>query len=74
VADIVPPEEADLMREPLDYKYHAKIADDKKVVTFEPGSLYELEDPIPYETKYPQGLRYTTLEKLRTAETTDDLL
>lgn len=74
VADVVTPEEADLMREPLDYKDRAKIADDKMVVTFEPGSLYELEDPIPYETKYPQGLRYTTLEKLRTTETTDDLL
>lgn len=57
-----------------DYEDRAKIADGKKVVTFEPGSLYELKDPIPYQTKYPQGLRYTTLDKLRTAETTDDLL
>jgi len=74
VADIVDPADAELVRGPTDYKDAAKIADGKKVITFEPGSLYELEDPIPFESKYPQGLRYTTLEKLRTAETTDDLL
>ncbi len=74
VDDVVKPEEADLMRNPLDYKDRAKIADDKMVVTFEPGTLYELEDPVPYENKYPQGLRYTTLGKLRDAETTDDML
>jgi hypothetical protein len=62
------------MRKPTDYKDSAKIDDGKKVITFEPGSLYELEDPIPFESKYPQGLRYTTLEKLRTAETIDDVL
>ena len=44
------------------------------VIRFEPKSLYELEDPVPYETKYPQGLRYTTLGALRSAETTDDML
>jgi len=74
VADVVDPEDAELMREPTDYKDSAKIDDGKKVITFEPGSLYELEDPIPYKSKYAQGLRYTTLEKLRTAETTDDVL
>ena len=74
VADVVDPDDAELLREPMDYKDGAKIADGKKVITFEPGSLYELEDPIPFESKYPQGLRYTTLEKLRTAETTDDVL
>ncbi|MFB6083262.1 MAG: type I restriction enzyme HsdR N-terminal domain-containing protein [Halorientalis sp.] len=74
VDDVVKPEEADLMRNPLDYKDRAKIADDKMVVTFKPGTLYELEDPVPYENKYPQGLRYTTLGKLRDAETTDDML
>lgn len=45
----------------------------KKVIELEPDSLYELKDPIPYSKKYPQSLRYTTLEKLRTAETTEDL-
>jgi len=74
VEDVVDPGDAELIREPTDYKDAAKIADGKKVITFKSGSLYELEDPIPFESKYPQGLRYTTLEKLRTAETTDDLL
>ena len=74
VENVVDPAEADLRREPSDYKDGAKIADRKKVITFEPGSLYELSDPIPFETKYPQGLRYATLGALRTAETTDGLL
>jgi len=74
VSDVVAPDEAELMREPLDYKNRAKIAEGKKVITFEPGSLYELEDPVPFESKYPQSLQYTTLGKLRNAETTDDML
>jgi hypothetical protein len=74
VDEVVTPAEAGLERNPLDYKEREKIADDKMVVKFKSGSLYELEDPIPYDTKYPQGLRYTTLEKIREAETTDDVL
>lgn len=74
VAEVVAPDRANLQREPLEYKDRAKIASDKKVVTFKPGTLFELADPVPFETKYPQGLRYTTLGKLRTAETTDDML
>ncbi|ELZ51216.1 hypothetical protein C465_04574 [Halorubrum distributum JCM 9100] len=74
VERVVSPEQADLMREPLEYKNRGAIADDKKVIIFKPGSLYELEDPVPYETRYPQALRYTTLGELRTAETTDDML
>ncbi|MGB9953412.1 type I restriction enzyme HsdR N-terminal domain-containing protein [Haloarcula marismortui] len=73
VKDVVRPDEADLMREPLDYT-DAKIDEGKKVIMFEPGSLYELEDPVPFKAKYPQGLRYTTLGELRTAETTYDML
>ncbi|MDR5657746.1 type I restriction enzyme HsdR N-terminal domain-containing protein [Halodesulfurarchaeum sp. HSR-GB] len=73
VEDVVDPHEADLQRDPLEYVDRSSIAEDKMVVTFEPGSLYELEDPIPYESKYPQSLRYTTLGKLKQAETTDDL-
>jgi predicted type IV restriction endonuclease len=57
----------------LDYEDAAKIADGKMVIKFQPGSLYELEDPIPYESKYPQGLRYTTLDAIKSAETTDDI-
>ncbi|WP_336135032.1 type I restriction enzyme HsdR N-terminal domain-containing protein [Natronomonas amylolytica] len=74
VKDIVPPEEAELSRPIEEYADGAKIADDKMVIRFEPESLYELNDPVPYETKYPQGLRYTTLGALRSAETTDDML
>jgi len=74
VKDIVAPEEADLERPPLEYVDRDEIGEQKMVVRFEPDSLYELEDPIPYETKYPQGLRYTTLAEFKTAETTDDML
>jgi predicted type IV restriction endonuclease len=74
VKDIVPPEKAELSRPIEEYADGAKIADDKMVIRFEPESLYELDDPVPYETKYPQGLRYTTLGALRSAETTDDML
>ncbi|MDG5759705.1 type I restriction enzyme HsdR N-terminal domain-containing protein [Natronococcus sp. A-GB1] len=70
---ILEPDDADLLRDPLDYRDGAKIADGKKVIAFEPGSLSELEDPIPYDSKYPQGLRYTTLGAIRDAETTDDV-
>jgi len=74
VADVVEPDEAELMREPLEYKDRAKIDEDKKVIRFESGTLYELEDPIPYESKYPQSLRYTSLGDFRNAKTTDDIL
>lgn len=74
VRDIVAPEDAELAREPTEYVDRAEIADDKMVVRFEANSLYQLEDPIPYETAYPQSLRYTTLGEFRTAETTDDIL
>jgi hypothetical protein len=74
VNDVFEPNEAGLMREPLDYKDRAKIDEGKKVIEFKPGSLYELEDPVPYESKYPQGLRYTTLGRLWNAEKTDEVL
>ncbi|NHX37267.1 MULTISPECIES: type I restriction endonuclease [Halolamina] len=73
VDDVVPTEEAELSRPIEEYADGAKIAEDKMVIRFEPESLYELEDPVPYESKYPQGLRYTTLGALRSAETTDDM-
>lgn len=73
VKDIVPAEEAKLDRPIGEYIDDAKFAQDKKVVNFEPGTLYELANPIPYQSKYPQSLRHTTLGKIRTAETTDDL-
>lgn len=74
VKDIVPPEDATLARPIEEYADGAKIAEDKMVVRFESNSLYELDDPVPYETKYPQALRYTTLGALRTAKTTKDML
>ncbi|WP_160134441.1 type I restriction enzyme HsdR N-terminal domain-containing protein [Halococcus salsus] len=74
VRDIVAPDEADLVRPAEEYVDRAKIGEGKKVVRFEPGSLYELEDPVPYKTKYPQSLQYTTLNALRNADTTDDML
>jgi hypothetical protein len=74
VRDVVVPEDAELTREPTEYVDRAKLADNKMVVRFEADSLYQLEDPIPYETKYPQSHRYTTLGEFRTAETTDDIL
>jgi hypothetical protein len=74
VRDVVPPEEAELSRPIEEYADGAKIADDKMAVRFESESLYELDDAVPYETKYQQGLRYTTLGALRSAETTDYML
>ena len=74
VKDVVPPEAAELSRPIEEYADGAKIGENKRVIRFEPESLYELEDPVPYETKYPQSLRYTTLGELRSAETTDDML
>lgn len=71
---VVSPENADLMREPMDYKDREGIAEEKKVIEFKSGSLFELADPVPFETRYPQSLRYTTLGELRSAETTDDML
>lgn len=74
VADVVEIDEADLEDDPAEL---LDLSDPnerkKKVIELEPGSLYELEDPIPYSKKYPMSLRYTTLEKLRTAETTENL-
>lgn len=80
VSDIVPATEADLARpreayfESASDEAQAGFDPDQQVVVFEEGSLYELEDPVPYETKYPQSLQYTTLGALRAAETTDDML
>jgi hypothetical protein len=74
VRDVVLPEEADLERPPLEYLDRDEIGEEKMVVRFELDSLYELEDSVPFETKSPQSLQYTTLGALKTAETTDDML
>jgi len=67
--EIVDPRSAGLERELEEYEFE----EGKQVIKFEPDTFYELEDPIPFDTKYPQSRRDTTLGKLRTAETTDDL-
>ncbi len=69
VDDIVEPHEADIERGLDNYDVGAG----EKVIRFERESFYELDDPIPFESKYPQSRRDTTLGKLRAAETTDDL-
>lgn len=75
VKEIVPAEEATLARSLESYVGdQANFDRDKRVVIFEPSSLYELSDPIPLETRVPYGLRYTDLGSFRTAETTDDIL
>jgi len=71
VKDVVTPEEAELERPAEEYVDRAKIEEGKMVVRFE--DLYELEDPVPFEAKYPQSLQYTTLGALRDAETTYDM-
>lgn len=80
VKAIVSPSEANLAR-PLDF--YSDSASDveqagfdpaKKVIVFEEGTLYELEDPIPYDNNHPQSLTYLTLGELKNAETTDDLI
>jgi hypothetical protein len=73
VDEIVSPEAAHLHRKPESYVDRAEIEDGEMVIDFVEDSFYELEDPIPFDNEYPQSLRYTTIGKLRTAETTDDL-
>ncbi|WP_380680625.1 type I restriction enzyme HsdR N-terminal domain-containing protein [Salinigranum sp. GCM10025319] len=73
VRDVVAPDDAELIRPAESYLDRDEIGSGKKVVRFKPGTLRKLEDPIPFETKYPQSRQYTTLGKLRQAETTDDL-
>ncbi|MCL9813966.1 type I restriction enzyme HsdR N-terminal domain-containing protein [Natranaeroarchaeum aerophilus] len=80
VAEVVSAQDADLAR-PLEAYSESGSEDaqagfdpNKKVVVFEENSLYEIEDPIPFENKWPQSLRYTTLGDLRNAKNTDELL
>ena len=80
IQDLVDPTEAELAR-PLEAYYEsgsdeaqAGFDPDKKVIVFEEDSLYELEEPIPFENKWLQSLRYTTLGELKAAKTTDDIL
>ena len=75
VREIVPAEEAELARPLKSYAGdQANFDRDKRVVIFEPDSLYELTDPIPLESRVPYSLRYTELGPIRTASTLDDIL
>lgn len=73
VRNLVKATEATLACPPESYD-QAKFDSDKKVVFFEPESLYELKDPIPYQNRWLQSLRYTSLGEFREADTTDDIL
>lgn len=71
VKEIVDAEDAELARPVKEYP---QFESGKKVVVFQPKSLYELEDPIPYRDRTPYSLRYVTLGDFRTATGTDDLI
>jgi hypothetical protein len=45
----------------------------KKVIEIKSNTIAEFDTPIPYLKKYPQSARYTKLENLWDAVTTDDL-
>jgi hypothetical protein len=70
VKEIVRAEDVELARPVKEYPQFDRS---KSVLVFEPGSLYKLEDPIPYRVKTPISLRYTSLGRLRSATGTDEL-
>jgi hypothetical protein len=75
VEKIVPADEAKLARTLENYVGdQANFDTDKKVVVFEPDSLYRLEDEIPLGDRVPYSLRYTELGRLKSAESTNDIL
>ena len=57
-------------------EYSSKIGGGtaNKLVRIKKNSLYQLEEPIPFNNKFPQSLRYAKLGELRNATTTDDVL
>lgn len=75
VAKIVPAGEAQLARTLEKYVGDpANFDTDKKVIAFEPDSLYRLEDEIPLGDRVPYSLHYTMLERLKAAASTNDIL
>ena len=70
---IVPAREADLVRPAESYVDAARLDPDKQVVLFKPDSLYQIEDPIPFEGDTVQSLRYTDVRRFKQAATTKDL-
>ena len=75
IKEIVPAEEATLARGTDTYDGdEARYEPGDQVVVFEPGSLYELEDPIQYKDKAPQGRVYSDLATFKNASTTEDVI
>ncbi len=70
VEKIVDAENAELARPVEEYPQYES---GKKVVVFQPRSLFEVEDPIPYRNRTPYSLRYIKLSDFRTATGTDEL-
>lgn len=72
IDEIVPPESE---KSPVsDYEEYEHYEPGKKILVLEEGSLKKLENPIPLGDKVPYSQRYSKLEKLISAETTDDIL
>jgi len=68
--EIVDAKNAELARPGEEYPQYES---GKKVVVFQPRSLYEVEDPIHFRNRTPYSLRYITLGDFRTATGTDEL-
>lgn len=61
-------------RSPVEnFDKHSTYSEGKELLLLKEESLRELENPIPFEGKNIFGPRYTTLDKLRKATTTEDL-
>lgn len=73
VQEVCPPDRLELAREAEVYEPDVDLEEWEQVCRFVPETLYELEDPIPYESRYPLGTQVTTLKTFRSADTTDDL-
>lgn len=71
VREIVEADEANLAQPVEEYEGYDS---GKKVLFFEENSVYEIEDPIPYENRvvFPP-FNYTTLAEFKSAESTDSL-
>lgn len=71
VNDIVQAEDASLTKPPEQYD---RFESGRKVIHFVPEELFELEDPIPYESHpITPPVDYTELVKFKNAESTSDL-
>lgn len=75
IKEIIPAENASLARPVETYGgEEAAYEPGDQVVVFEPGSLYELDDPIGYKNKAPKGRVYSDLGTFKIASTTEDVI